>query len=68
MNAAILCKEYAIFFASPAKNLSMLNKKIGAKLPFHSYRSAGWFAYYGMTKDSKLGEANMLFTLLILLP
>ena len=44
MNTAILCKEHAIFFVSLAKNLSMLNKKIGAKLPSYSYGSAGWFA------------------------
>ena len=44
MNTAILCKEHAIFFVSPAKNLLMLNKKIEAKLSSYSCGSAGWFA------------------------
>ena len=44
MNIATLCKEHAIFFVSPAKNLSMLNKKIRAKLPSYSCGSTGWFA------------------------
>jgi len=44
MNTAILCKEHAIFFVLPAKNLLMLNKKIEAKLSSYSCGSAGWFA------------------------
>ena len=68
INAAILCKEHIIFFTSLAKNLSMPNKEIGEKLPFYSYGSTGWFAWYSITKGSKLEEANVLSTLLVSLP
>ena len=43
INIAILCKKHTIFSILLAKNSSMLNKEIGANLPFHSYRSVDWF-------------------------
>jgi len=68
MNAAILYREHAIFFILLAKNLSMLNRKIRVKLLSHSCGLAGWFAWYGITKGSKLGKKNVLFVLLESLP
>ena len=60
MKIAILKRKHTIFFTSPDKNLSIPNKKIGKKLPSHSYRSASWLAWYRITKGSKLEEDNML--------
>ena len=67
INIAILCKKHTIFFILLAKDSSMLNKEIGANLLSYSYRSVNWFVWYGITKDSKIREANMLFVFLVLL-
>ena len=53
MNVAIFCRKHTIFFVLQVRNLLIPNKKIRAKLLSHSYRSAGWLAWYGMTNGSK---------------
>ena len=68
INIAIFCKKHTIFFILLAKDSSMPNKEIGANLLFHSYKSVDWFVWYGITKDSKIEKANMLFVFLVLLP
>jgi len=60
MNLAILRREHVIFFTSPVKYSSIPNKEIGQKLPSHSCRSISWLTWYGITKGSRLWEANIL--------
>ena len=60
MNITILCKKYAMFFVSLVKYSSISNREIGAKLPSYSSRSAGWFTWYEIAKDSKFEDDNVL--------
>ena len=59
INVAILSREHA-FFALPVKNSLISNKEIEAKLLYYSCGSAGWLAWYRVTKDSKLRKDTIL--------
>jgi len=60
IKVAILRRRYIIFFALPTKYSLVSNNKIGANLPSYSCRSAGWLAWYGITKYSRSRKDNML--------
>ena len=66
IKVAILRRRYIIFFALPTKYSLVSNNKIGAKLLSYSCRSAGWLAWYEITKYSRPGEDNILLTMSLL--
>lgn len=57
MNVAILCK---IFFVLPVKYLLTPNREIRAKLLFYNSGLVGWFTWYGIAKDFKFEDVNIL--------
>ena len=56
MNTTILRREQVMFLASPLRYWLTSNKEIGAKRPSQSSGSIGWFSWYSIAEDSKVGS------------